>query len=77
MGLNLAWSCTKSIRARWPCVGRSTDEETFKSWGRAYQVPTQVFYSAYSDLTIESINNNTWIRYGLHQREDKGVWTRG
>jgi hypothetical protein len=73
MGLNLAWSCTKeypkTVGLAWE---GATDEETFKSWGRAYQVPTQVFYSAYSDLTIEAINNNTWIRYGLHQRDDGG-----
>ena len=80
MGLNLAWSCTKeyprTVALAWE---GATDEETFKSWGRAYQVPTQVFYSAYSDLTIEAINNNTWIRYGLHEREDAGgldAWMR-
>jgi hypothetical protein len=71
MGLNLAWSCTReyprTVALAWE---GAADEETFKSWGRAYQVPTQVFYSAYPDLTIETINNNTWIRHGLHQRED-------
>ena len=41
----------RSIPGRWPLAGEgATDEETFKSWGRAYQVPTQVFYSAHSDL---------------------------
>ncbi len=80
VGLNLAWSCTKEYPRTVALAGEgATDEETFKSWGRAYQVPTQVFYSAYSDLTIEAINNNTWIRYGLHQPEDAGgldVWLR-
>jgi hypothetical protein len=80
MGLNLAWSCTKEYPRTVAFAGEgATDEETFKSWGRAYQVPTQVFYSAYSDLTIDAINNNTWIRYGLHQPEDAGgleAWLR-
>ena len=42
-------------------------------------MPTQVFYSAYTELTIEAINNNTWIRYGLHQPADAGdlqAWFR-
>ncbi len=80
VGLNLAWSCTKEYPRTVALAGEgAADEETFKSWGRAYQVPTQVFYSAYSDLTIETINNNTWIRHGLHQREDAGgleAWLR-
>jgi hypothetical protein len=72
-GLNLAWSCTKEYpRTVGLAFEGAKDEETFKAWGRAYQVPTQVFYSAYTDLTIETINNNTWIRYRLHQGADAG-----
>jgi hypothetical protein len=70
-GLNLAWSCTKEYPHTFALAFEGAkDEETFKAWGRAYQVPTQVFYSAYSQLTIETINNNTWIRYRLHQLAD-------
>jgi hypothetical protein len=79
-GLNLAWSCTEEFpRTVAIAFEGARDEETFKAWGRAYQVPTQVFYSAYSELTIETINNNTWIRYRLHQPADAGeldTWFR-
>ncbi len=72
-GLNLAWSCTEEYpRTVGLAFEGARDEETFKAWGRAYQVPTQVFYSAYTELTIETINNNTWIRYRLHQPADAG-----
>jgi hypothetical protein len=70
-GLNLAWSCTKEYpRTVALAFEGAKDEETFKAWGRAYQVPTQVFYSAYTELTIATINNNTWIRHRLHQPAD-------
>jgi hypothetical protein len=73
-GLNLAWSCTKEYPRTFALAYEGAkDEETFKAWGRAYQVPTQVFYSAYTELTIEAINNNTWIRYRLHQPADAGA----
>jgi hypothetical protein len=42
-------------------------------------MPTQVFYSAYPDLSIQAINNNTWIRYRLHQAASEGgleTWFR-
>ncbi len=73
-GLNLAWSCTEEYpRTVGIAFEGAKDEETFKAWGRAYQVPTQVFYSAYAELTIETINNNTWIRHRLHQPADAGA----
>jgi hypothetical protein len=79
-GLNLAWSCTQEYpRTVAFAFEGAKDEETFKSWSRAYQVPTQVFYSAYTDLTIEVINNNTWIRHRLHQPASAGgldTWFR-
>jgi len=79
-GLNLAWSCTQEYPRTFALAYEGArDEETFKAWSRAYQVPTQVFYSAYTELTIEAINNNTWIRYGLHQPADAGdlqAWFR-
>ena len=66
-GLNLAWSCTEKYpKTSWLAFGGAFDEEAFKAWARAYQRPTQVFYSAYPDLSIAVIDNNTWIRYGLH-----------
>jgi hypothetical protein len=79
-GLNLAWSCTKEYpRTQIFAFEGAKDEETFKAWSRACQVPTQVFYSAYTDLTIETINNNTWIRHRLHEPSSAGgldAWMR-
>jgi hypothetical protein len=67
-GLNVAWSCTREYpKTKLLAFDGAKDEETFKAWGRDCQMPTQVFYSAYPDLSIQAINNNTWIRYRLHQ----------
>ncbi|HWZ89737.1 MAG TPA: hypothetical protein VNW92_12830 [Polyangiaceae bacterium] len=67
IGLNLAWTWTdlypKTVFFNW---GGANDEERFKAWSRAHQRPTQVFYSAYPELGIAALNNNTWIRCGLH-----------
>ncbi len=72
-GLNLAWSCTREYpKTTLLAFGGANDEESFKAWGRACQVPTQVFYSAYPDLSIQAINNNTWIRHRLHQEAAEG-----
>ncbi|WP_394850155.1 hypothetical protein LZC95_22190 [Pendulispora brunnea] len=80
LGLNLAWSCTEKYpKTTWLFTGGAKDEEAFKAWGRKYQRPTQVFYSAYPDLSISTINNNTWIRYGLHYEPgtiDLETWFR-
>jgi hypothetical protein len=93
VGLNLAWSCTEGYpRTHLLALGRgfrdlaesrppggAEDEERFKSWGRAHQLPTQVFYSAYPDLSIAAINNNSLIRHGLHERPSStelGAWFR-
>lgn len=68
IGLNLAWTWT----SLYPTInalfygGGANDEERFKAWSRAHQRPTQVFYAAYPELGIAALNNNTWIRCGLH-----------
>jgi len=67
IGLNLAWSCTQGYpRTRALAFGGANDEERFKAWGRAHQRPTQVFYSAYPNRSVSNINNNSWLRHGLH-----------
>ena len=68
VGLNLAWTCTELYpRTHLMALLGAKDEERFKAWSRAHQRPTQVFYCAYPDLSIAALNNNTWIRCGLHQ----------
>jgi hypothetical protein len=67
VGLNLAWTLTHEYpRTSYLTRLGASDEERFKAWSRAYQRPTQVFYTAYPELCIAAINNNTWIRCGLH-----------
>jgi hypothetical protein len=42
-------------------------------------MPTQIFYSAYPDLSIQAVNNNTLIRYRLHEPAGAGdldTWFR-
>jgi hypothetical protein len=43
-------------------TGGAYDEEHFLAWSRSTQMPTQVWYSAYHNLSIKNINNNTAIR---------------
>jgi hypothetical protein len=45
--------------------GGARDEQAFKNYLRCHQIPTQVWYSAYPDLTAVNINNNAEIRAGL------------
>jgi hypothetical protein len=72
-GLNLAWSCTRRYpKTKWLFEQGAKDEESFKAWGREIQVPTQAFYSAYPTLSIQAVNNNTWIRYRLHAPASEG-----
>lgn len=67
LGLNLAWTLTTEYPTTRYLTGLgASDEERFKAWSRAYQRPTQVFYTAYPELGIAALNNNTWIRCGLH-----------
>jgi hypothetical protein len=73
LGLNLAWSCTNEYpKTKVLAFDGAEDEATFKAWGRAHQVPTQIFYSAYPHLSIAAINNNTLIRHRLHDPRDAG-----
>jgi hypothetical protein len=68
LGLNLAWACTLGYPKTWLLFrGGARDEERFKAWSRSCQRPTPIFYSAYPDLSVAAINNNTWIRHALHQ----------
>ncbi len=45
--------------------GGAKDEERFKTWARAQQLRTQVWYSAYPDLSVRNVLDNTEIRRGL------------
>jgi hypothetical protein len=65
-GLTAIWSNTIGCpRAEGFFHGGATDEQRFKSWTRDHQIFTDVWYSAYPDLTVDNINNNSFIRIGL------------
>lgn len=68
IGLNLAWACTLGYpKTVLLALGGARDEERFKAWSRSCQRPTPIFYSAYPDASVASVNNNTWIRHALHR----------
>lgn len=66
IGLTAVWSNTVGCpRAQGLVNLGARDEQRFKSWTRDHQILTNVWYSAYEDLAVENINNNTKIRDGL------------
>ena len=59
--------------------GGLQDEQAFKNYLRRHQIPTQVWYSAYPDLTAVNIDNNAKIRAGLvgsMNSEEAEQWLR-
>ena len=68
-GLTGVWSNTKGFPRTISLVFRgATDEERFKSWTRTHQVTTQLWYSAYPELTVFNIQENAKICAGLAER---------
>lgn len=45
--------------------GGARDEAGFKEWTRKNQLVTQVWYSAYEELSVENITNNSYLRVQL------------
>jgi len=78
-GLNLAWFCTHEYPKTFGALGAgANDEERFKLWTRAGQRPTQVFYTAYPELSVALVNQNSWIARALHfgAEADPSEWLR-
>lgn len=66
VGLTGVWSNTVDFpKTKFLIFEGATDEQKFKTWTRAHQIPTQVWYSAYKLLSVQNINNNSAIRKGL------------
>jgi hypothetical protein len=79
VGLNLAWMATEGYpNTRYVAGGGANDEETFKAWARVHQHPTNLFYSAYPTLSVADVNNNSWLRHGLHlcDKQELERWLR-
>lgn len=79
-GLTGVWSNTVGFPAsRWLFWSGARWELRFKRWVRSTQVQTQVWYSAYPDLTVANVQNNSEIRrglQGLRGLEERQAWLR-
>lgn len=59
--------------------GGAHQEQTFKEIVRAYQYPCQIWYSAYKEISIQNVLNNSRIRNGLSQQmneEELTAWLK-
>ena len=71
-GLNAAFSNGVGYpKTKWLVTDGAKDEQAFKNYLRAHQIPTQIWYSAYGDLTAVNIANNAAIRAGLSADDDR------
>ncbi len=65
-GLTGIFSNTKVFpKTNFLMTGGAYDEEHFLAWSRNSQIPTQVWFSAYPELSIKNINISSQIRYLL------------
>ena len=71
MGLTMIWSNTIWYpKTRLLLFKGAKDEEAFKTWTRACQVPTQVWYSAYPTLSVNDVLQNAKLRTLLGSKLD-------
>ncbi len=79
-GLNAAFSNGVGYpRTRWLFFGGAKDEPAFKAYLRNHQIPTQIWYSAYGDLTAVNIASNAAVRAGLRGKmtdDQAAAWLR-
>jgi hypothetical protein len=69
VGLTAVWSNTEGFPKTENLVQRGAeDEERFKAWTRAHQLPTQLWFSAYKHLTVPNVARNSQICEGLVRR---------
>jgi hypothetical protein len=62
-GLTMIWTNTVHFPATlFQFFFGAKDEERFKRWTRAYQLPTQIWYSAYPSLSVSEVLANAEIR---------------
>ena len=79
-GLTGIWSNTLGFpAARWLFFRGARREREFKTWVRSRQIRTQVWYSAYPDLSVQDVWNNSAIRrdlQGMRGLGRKREWLR-
>ena len=80
LGLTGIWSNTARFpKARWLVLDGARDGSRFKAYARESQTSTNVWYSAYKQLTVQTIDNNSAIREGLFTSLDDAAtrnWLR-
>ncbi|MGH2698235.1 MAG: hypothetical protein ACRDJL_03410 [Actinomycetota bacterium] len=65
-GLNAVFSNGVGYpKTSWLVLGGAKNEQAFKNFLRVHQLPTDLWYSAYPQLTAQNIENNAHIRAGL------------
>jgi hypothetical protein len=69
LGLTMIWTNTIWFpKTRLLLFQGAKDEEAFKTWTRANQLPTQVWYSAYPTLSVGDVLKNARIRELLGEK---------
>jgi hypothetical protein len=68
----IAWALNASFshivdwpRTRFLLFGGARQEREFKDYQRLHQIPSQVWYSAYDDLSAQNLDDNASLRSGL------------
>lgn len=73
-GLTAIWSNTVDYpKTRFLIRDGSRDGSRFKAWARDKQVYTNVWYSAYKQLTVQTVDNNSSIREDLFTSLDDSL----
>ncbi|PSB24115.1 hypothetical protein [Stenomitos frigidus] len=79
-GLNAVFSNGVGYpKTRWLVLDGAKDEQAFKAFLRQRQIVTQVWYTAYPQLTAVNLENNAAIRAGLSQplnQTETDAWLR-
>ena len=86
-GLSLVWSNTGGFpRTKWLFIkflfrGGAQHSLLFKTYARNSQSPALVWYSAYPDLAVQTVNRNTHVRKGLssgnvESEDQQAKWLR-
>ncbi|OAI13253.1 hypothetical protein A1359_12690 [Methylomonas lenta] len=78
-GLNAAFSCAIGYpTTRWILKDGAEREQQFKYTQRRHQIPSEVWYKAYPDLTATDLARNSRIRKGVeirqHNDEEIRAW---
>jgi hypothetical protein len=77
-GLTSIWGNTVDFpRTKWLVLGGAQDGPRFKAVARDHQIVTNAWYSAYWDLTVQGIDNNSSVREDLpnvHDKDSAKAW---